>query len=125
MFDFKAIKLGIGIAILVIIALMGFYIKHQTNTIAELKSSYQISEQNNKTLNETIIKQNESIAISNAKYEEVQKQLDKANTLNKNLAKGFKNLRDDINNKPIAQTCDEAVSEMVSVGKKVGAKWKK
>lgn len=118
-----SLYIKIGLAILVV--LMGMYIKMLSSQISELETKLQTSEETNKTLNSTIESQNKSIIESNAKFETVQKQLTEANGLNKALTREFKGIKEDIKNRPIPKTCDEAVVEMVDTGRKVGKKWKK
>lgn len=118
------IKLAVAGVVLVLLTGMGLYIKYQSHKIDTLTTNLKTSEANNKILNTSILEQNKSIAVSNAKYEEVQKQLTEANGLNKALAKEFKVIKDELGKKPVPTTCEEAVSEMVQTSKKIGAKWK-
>jgi len=119
------IKIGAAALIVAMISGMSIYIKIQASKIETLDAKLKSSEVVNKTLNQTIISQNESIAISNAKYEEVQKQLDKASGMNVVIRKEFDKIKKEINKKPIPQTCEEANKELIETGKVLGEKWKK
>jgi septation ring formation regulator EzrA len=125
MFGFSWIK----IAFIAFFALsfigMGWMIKYQNNKINDLTVSLKSEKQKTKELNETIDKQNKSIIESNAKYEEVQKQLDKSMEINKDIRSEFRKFKGLLNKKPIPQTCEAANTEMIEVGKQLGEKWKK
>lgn len=114
----------IGLVLISLIG-MGLYIKYQSGTIETLETKLSTSENNVKMLNAQIVGQNQSIAASNAKYEEVQQQLNAANSLNKTLANKFGELKDDLKNKPIPRTCEEANQEMIQHGKDLGKLWKR
>lgn len=122
--SFNQIKIGIAIAAVVVIAGMGLYIKYQSAKLEAVSVKLETSELNNKQLNATITAQNEAIIASNKKYEQVQKQLNEANGLNKAITKEFKILKQKLNKKPVPQSCEEARQEMISVGKAIGKKWK-
>lgn len=118
----KLIVVGITVAAFVG---MGAYIKYQSGEIDNLSTKLELSERTVTTLNDSIIDQNASIQQSNAKYEEVQKQLNEANKQNKKLIDSFKTLKDGLGNKPVPQTCEEAKIEMLETGKELVKKWKK
>jgi len=118
------IKIGLAVLLFVTISGMSIYIKMQSAKIETLDVKLKSSEAVNKKLNQTIITQNESIAVSNAKYEEVQKLLDKAAGMNAAIRKEFDNVKKEINKKPIPQTCEEANAELINTGKVLGEKWK-
>ena len=119
------IKIGAAALLVITISGMSIYIKMQSAKIETLDVKLKSSEAVNKKLNQTIIAQNESIAVSNAKYEEVQKLLDKASGMNAAIRKEFDNVKKEINKKPIPQTCEEANKELINTGKVLGEKWKK
>ena len=118
------IKIGAAALLVITISGMSIYIKMQSAKIETLDVKLKSSEAVNKKLNQTIIAQNESIAVSNAKYEEVQKLLDKAAGMNAAIRKEFDNVKKEINKKPIPQTCEEANAELINTGKVLGEKWK-
>lgn len=115
---------GVG---LILIALSGtyLYIQLQKSKIESLQSQLKSSETVNAILNEFIRQQNESINISNAKYEEVQKQLNASAKFNDTIRQEFKSLRKEINKNPVPTTCEEANQEMINTGKVLSEKWKK
>jgi len=112
-----------ALVMVVIVGLLGWYVNHQDNVIDDLNGQIAVSENNNNTLNDRIISQNESIKVANAKYIVIQHQLDAANGQNRALAKEINKLRVDINDKPVPATCKEATSEMIQTGKGIGAQW--
>ena len=115
---------GIGL-ILIILSSTILYIQLQKSKIESLQSQLKSSETVNAILNDTIRQQNESINISNAKYEEVQKQLNASAKFNDTIRQEFKSLRKDLNKKPVPATCEEANQEMINTGKVLSEKWKK
>lgn len=116
----------IGAAVLaVVISIMAVTIYIMSNRIETLNSSLAASEANNKVLNTTIENQNSKIIEANAKFEQVQKQLHIANGTNRKLAESFKELKGDINSRPLPKDCGAAISEMIDTGKKVQKTWKK
>jgi chromosome segregation ATPase len=104
---------------------MGWTIKHQYNKIQELDVQVRLEKEKSKELLGELENQNKSIIESNAKYEEVQKQLDKANSINKEIRTEFRRFRDVLNRKPVPATCEEAKTEMLEVGKELGKKWQR
>lgn len=118
-------KVGVAIAVVVAFLGMGLYIKYQGAKIETLSTKLETSEINNKRLNMTILSQNASIIASNKQHEEVQKQLNEANGLNKALVKEFKVIKDEIKKKPVPATCEAARQEMIQTGKVIGESWKK
>jgi len=119
------IKIGAAALLVITISGMSIYIKMQSAKIETLDIKLKSSEAVNKKLNQTIIAQNESIAVSNAKYEEVQKLLDKASGMNAAIRKEFAGIKNEINKKPVPQTCEAANQELINTGKVLGEKWKK
>lgn len=116
--------IGIGLLIALFLG-MGIAIKSQYNKIKDLDTQVTLKTKENISLHKLIEKQNTSIIESNAKYQEIQKQLDKANEINREVRVEFRKFRDILNRKPVPTTCEEARSEMIEVGKELGEKWKK
>lgn len=115
---------GVGL-ILIVLSGTFLYIQLQKSKIESLQSQLKSSETVNAILNDTIRQQNESINISNAKYEEVQKQLNASAKFNDTIRQEFKSLRKEINKNPVPATCEEANQEMINTGKVLSEKWKK
>lgn len=125
MFGLSWIKLGIIIALAVAFIGMGIAIKWQHGKINNLTVELSTEKKLTQELSRTLEKQNKSIIESNAKYEEVQKQLDKSMGINKEIRTEFRRFKTLLNKKPIPQTCEEANLEMIEVGKQLGDKWQR
>lgn len=125
MFGLSWFKLGIIITLVIAFIGMGIGIKWQHNKINNLTVELSTEKKLTQELSGTIEKQNKSIIESNAKYEEVQKQLDKSMGINKEIRTEFRKFKNLLNKKPLPQTCEEANAEMVEVGKQLGKKWKR
>ena len=124
MINFTMLKIGGIIAIVILVGGLYTYVNMQKSKIETLQIKLQVSEGNNKALNQTIIEQNNSINISNKKFDEVQKKLTKANIVNSTIRKQFVGVKKQLNSKPIPVSCEAAKKEMIETGKVLGATWK-